>query len=116
MKRGTDFIAAAYCVETGYGDRYEVFCTKCLLPFGTMHLVDITRAIIATLGRGGVLCPSCRKTTCDSCGKIEVVRPRGKKGSHAILQLCYECEEQLEALGMVAEETTENEFPFSVPL
>lgn len=56
-----------YARETPVGT-WEVFCNYCRASLGTMSLGVIRAAIFATLTRGGVLCPACRKVTCEGCG------------------------------------------------
>lgn len=51
------------------GPRLEVFCNRCDMSIGIMDHVTVVRALFNTLGRGGVLCPSCRRVTCDVCGR-----------------------------------------------
>jgi len=50
------------------GGLYVVFCNRCDFDLGTMGLSTVRNAIFACIGRGGVLCPDCRKDTCDVCG------------------------------------------------
>ncbi len=111
MPKGMDFTAAAYCEETGYGDRCEVFCPSCLLSFGTIHLEDVTRAIFATLGRGGLLCPDCRSVTCDSCGKMKRVVHHKKISDGTDLQLCANCLVYLRELKIVGTPWDEDLIP-----
>lgn len=54
--------------EHRYENRYEVFCNRCAGSLGVMAYVSIMDAVFSTMHRGGVLCPSCRESTCDVCG------------------------------------------------
>ena len=72
----------------------EVYCNHCSISIGTMSLEEARRAIFGTLGRGGILCPECRKHTCDSCGitfqdKRLVGYIRGPKGDN--IRVCNPC-------------------------
>lgn len=50
------------------GQNYEVSCLQCCAYIGTMSGAQVSKAIMLTAGRGGVLCPDCREKTCDFCG------------------------------------------------
>ena len=49
------------------GTSYQVFCNRCSTRIGQLSYKAIREAVFLTIGRGGVLCPDCRKKTCDSC-------------------------------------------------
>lgn len=51
------------------GEQWEVYCAHCLRSVGRMTSEQVQYAIFATMGRGGVLCPTCRLRTCDLCGR-----------------------------------------------
>ena len=116
MEREMGFEAAALCTDTGNGDRWEVFCTKCKVSIGTMRLADITRAIIATLGRGGVLCPGCRSVTCDSCGQTGRAVKHEKKEDGTDILICLKCIVQLREVGFLREAEAGPSIPLSMPL
>ncbi len=56
-----------YARETPRGV-WEVFCNYCRASVGTMSMGVVRAAIFATMTRGGVLCPACRRVTCEGCG------------------------------------------------
>ncbi len=60
------FSAGCFAFRSGIG--YDVTCCQCCAYIGSMTGDTILRAIMSTRHRGGVLCPDCRKITCDSCG------------------------------------------------
>lgn len=57
-------------VEHITGSNYKVFCNYCGLAIGTMTFEQVRTAVFGTIGRGGVRCPPCRKSTCDVCGTL----------------------------------------------
>lgn len=106
--------------EHRYMQNYEVFCNHCGHTLGVMHYCIIRDAILATLGRGGVLCPDCRKATCDICGK-RALQPKMVEGPMGEVRLCDSCEASWEIMKVnihegiinieVEEEVGESEIP-----
>lgn len=45
-----------------------VSCWRCKKEIGTMDGPTLSRALIATAHKGGVLCPDCRERSCKICG------------------------------------------------
>lgn len=79
--------------EHVYRSIYKVFCNNCEVSIGTMDFRAVVEAVFDTLGRGGVLCPPCRKSTCDICGVYcadhgELSAHTGPKG---LVRLCVIC-------------------------
>ncbi len=83
--------------ENRVGEVYEVWCNNCRDSVGTMTCVQVRDAIWATIGRGGILCPSCRKKTCDSCGRYFADKHAvGQiKGPTGRVRVCATCRDEL---------------------
>ncbi len=47
---------------------WRVFCNHCRVDVGTMLGETLRQALIATVNRGGVMCPGCRAQCCRVCG------------------------------------------------
>lgn len=78
--------------EPRYMSRYEVFCNRCDVSIGVMCFRTIREAIFNTLGRGGVLCPSCRANTCDVCGELVAAeRTEMVEGPKGPARMCEGC-------------------------
>lgn len=50
------------------GGVWRVDCLRCQKNIGTFRADGVMSAIRATSSRGGVLCPTCRKNSCSTCG------------------------------------------------
>lgn len=83
--------------EHRVGPNYEVFCNRCGVSIGVLAYRTIRDAVWATLGRGGVLCKDCRKTTCDVCG---LEQPEDclqwAQGPKNKVRLCMGCLDRIE--------------------
>lgn len=77
---------------------YDIFCNRCSRSIGSMTAEDALRAVFNTLGRGGVLCPSCRIRTCDSCGlEMEPRKLAEVRYAKKPVRLCDTCTFVLDA-------------------
>lgn len=99
------FSAGVIAVEIGRGGVWDVFCNRCIDWIGEFTGDMVQRAIMSTLGRGGVLCPNCRAFTCDTCGMAtempETVENTLRGGMST---LCAKCYTQFYELGMITKE------------
>jgi len=50
------------------GKIWEVTCWRCQGVIGTMDGPTLSRALVATAHKEGVLCPDCRRRSCPQCG------------------------------------------------
>lgn len=76
--------------------KFNVVCPNCSCEIGTMDGATLQEAIFITLGRGGVLCPTCRQGACDFCGKQKPFSlSHGVGHDGAKIKICLECELQL---------------------
>ena len=86
------FNAGCLATRIGEQDKFEVICPPCGTTIGVMTGKEVSLAIMLTLGRGGVLCPACRATTCDFCGEQKDVYGRRIGESRELKLVCGECE------------------------
>lgn len=102
---GRSFSAGVTAIEIGRHGIWEVFCNRCLSSIGEMTGPMIQRAVMSTLGRGGVLCSDCRAFTCDICG-LATERPEEVKNNirGGMSMLCPGCYTQLYELGMITKD------------
>jgi hypothetical protein len=66
---------------------WYVWCHRCGKEIGTMRTNVLSLAMVRTAGRGGVLCPECRKKSCKICG--EEIREDGNEEK----KLCFWCDQ-----------------------
>ena len=95
------------CATHTINGRYDVVCNFCHSSIGTMDFAAVRSAIFSTIGRGGVRCPDCRKSTCDVCGthcidREELSIVKGPKGEVRACFICQVALERLDALIRVA--------------
>jgi len=64
-----------------------VRCLRCNCEIGTMSGESVMRAVHHSKDKGGVMCPECRQSSCNICGK-ELYGFLG-------IYRCYECEGEL---------------------
>lgn len=88
-----DFALGVRASHVPATDSFEVFCNHCNKSIGTMSLNTVREAIFNTVGRAGILCPGCRKHTCDGCGayfaqKIDLEPVMAWTGK---VRLCLDC-------------------------
>lgn len=99
-----NFEAGVITGQVAGGSNWEVFCNRCQESIGTMAATQVRDAIFSTLGRGGVLCPVCRASTCDMCGQPkEVERVTKGPGGREKMSICEGCMKYLGELEMIGE-------------
>lgn len=88
-----DFSLGVRATYEEVSNSFEVFCNRCNQSIGTMLLDTVRHAMFNTFGRAGILCPGCRKQTCDGCGTYFVSKSclaYVEDGSEKI-RLCSNC-------------------------
>lgn len=104
--------------EHRYADRLEVFCNRCKDSIGVMTFVTIEEACFNTMGRGGVLCPTCRSYTCDGCGRTlekKELLERVEVSRKGVVRLCPGCKwDFAEVKKKVEEEIREDYAPLPI--
>jgi len=68
-------------------DGWEVRCVRCDSKLGTFDEATLVEAMSATRLRGGVLCPTCRASSCEDCGQ----NASWKKHVPGAKRRCYSC-------------------------
>ncbi len=71
-------------------NRYRLFCNQCRVDLGTVNGEAMTKALILTVSRGGVMCPGCRARYCEKCGNPNSCSP-------LVDGVCYFCLWETEA-------------------
>lgn len=90
--------------EHRFQTNYEVFCNRCEVSIGVMSFQVIKEATFATYQRGGILCPDCRKATCDVCAAIAADFGHSKVcGPKGWVRVCPACEASIYELNRVAD-------------
>lgn len=95
MMTGPNYAMGANVRRVPGTQNFEVFCNWCNRSINTMSYNTLRDAIWATLGRGGVLCPGCRKLACDGCGTLStsMARYEARNGGREQNRLCLACAE-----------------------
>ena len=84
----------AGCLAIEVGGKYDVTCLQCCAYIGRLTGDQVAQAIAITAHRGGVLCPDCRRKTCDICGTTfdnerSVTQPLVKGNKSRYCMFCY---------------------------
>jgi len=48
--------------------RWRLFCNRCRKDLETINSEVLRHALLATVQRGGIMCPDCRRERCSRCG------------------------------------------------
>lgn len=112
MTIGGGFNAGTLAIPVEPEGYYVVYCAACQNTIGKLSAQQVTEAIIATLGRGGVLCPQCRSVTCDLCGTLGMVQKVQFPRKEELVSVCLDCAKALLDTEVSVDIDFENFIPF----